>query len=89
MKLVDVHYQEDYGHEWYLNLFCTRKLNLFQFELGWSKYQCSPLILMNIFGESLFGFSISFYKVHLSFDVVAYHPRHLNEFRNYCGNQYT
>jgi hypothetical protein len=86
VKLIDVHYQEDYGHEWYLNLFCTRKFNLYQSEVRWSQYPCTPLILMNIFGESLFGFSISAYKLHLSFDLFAYYPRQLDEFRNYCGN---
>lgn len=83
MKLIDVFYQEDYGHEWYLNLFCSQKLNLLQFELGWAAYPCRPLILMNLFGESLFGFSVSAYKFHFTFDLLAYFPRNFHEWRNY------
>jgi hypothetical protein len=81
MKLFDYHHVYDYGHEWYLNVFCTRLFNLFQFNLDWSHYAARPLFLMNILGESLIGFSFSVYKLTISFDFLAYRQRELDWYR--------
>lgn len=81
MKLYDYHYHYDYGHEWYLNLLCTNVFNGFQFNLNWQYYPGRPIILVNILGESLFGFSISVYKLDVSFDFLAYRQRDLQWYR--------
>lgn len=81
MKLFDYHYQYDFGHEWYLNLICSNLFNLFQFNLNWSLYPGRTILLINIFGESLFGFSISIGKFDFSFDFLAYRERNLDLYR--------
>lgn len=81
MKLFDYFYTWDYGHEWYLNLFCTRLFNLFQFNVQWSFYPGRPIFLMNILGESLFGFTFTLYKFDFSFDFLAYRQRDLDWYR--------
>lgn len=81
MKLFDYFHQYDYGHEWYLNVFCTRLFNLFQFNLDWSDWGCRPIFLLNILGESLFGFNISVYRFSFSFDFLAYRQRELDWYR--------
>jgi hypothetical protein len=77
MKLFDYFYQYDFGHEWYLNVGCTKWFNLFQFECQWSLYYNRPILLFNILGESLVGFSITLGKFDFSFDFLAYRPRNL------------
>jgi hypothetical protein len=81
MKIFDYHYQWDFGHEWYLNLFCTNLFNLFQFNLNWSTYPGRLIFLLNIFGESFIGFSITIWKFDFSFDLLAYRQRDLNWYR--------
>ena len=81
MELFDWHYQYDFGHEWYLNVGCTKWFNLLQFNLNWQLYAGRPIILINVFGESLFGFSISLWKLDFSFDLLAYRPRSLDWYR--------
>jgi hypothetical protein len=83
MKLFDYFYCYDYGHEWYLNIFCTRLFNLFQFNMDWSEWWGRPMLLINVFGSSLFGFTLSVYKLTLSVDFLAYHQRDLNDYRMY------
>ena len=81
MKLVDYFHQYDYGHEWYLNVFCTRLFNLFQFNVDWSEWVGRPLLLINVLGESLCGFTLSLYKLTISFDFLAYRQRDLSWYR--------
>lgn len=81
MKLFDYHHVYDYGHEWYLNVGCTNLFNLFQFNLDWSYYCGRPILLVNILGESLFGFTVTIYKLTFSFDFLAYRQRDLNWYR--------
>lgn len=81
MKLFDYHYLYDYGHEWYLNVGSTKIFNLLQFSAGWQLYPGRPIILINILGESLLGFSISIYKLDFSFDFLAYRQRDLDWYR--------
>lgn len=77
MELFQWCHEYDYGHEWYLNVIYTKYVNLFQFNLNWNCYNNRPIILVNILGESLFGFSITFGKFDFSFDFLSYHPRDL------------
>jgi hypothetical protein len=81
MKWFDYFYQYDFGHEWYLNIFCTNLFNLLQFNMDWSLWPGRPLVLINIFGESLFGFTVTIYKVTFSFDFLAYRQRDLSWYR--------
>lgn len=81
MKLFDYHYVYDFGHEWYLNICCTNLFNLLQFNMDWSLWAGRPILLINFFGESLFGFSLSLYKFSFSFDFLAYRQRDLNWYR--------
>lgn len=83
MKLFDYYYCYDYGHEWYLNIFCTRLFNLFQFNMDWNHWGSRPRLFINVFGESLFGFSLTLYKFTFSFDFLAYYQRNLNDYRMY------
>ncbi len=81
MKLFDYFHQWDYGHEWYLNLFCTRLFNLFQFNVDWSEWYARPILLINILGESFFGFTLTIGTFTFSFDFLAYRQRDLDWYR--------
>lgn len=81
MKFFDYHHVYDFGHEWYLNIICTNLFNLLQFNMDWSNFLGRPILLINIFGESLFGFTVTVYKFTFSFDFLAYRQRDLNWYR--------
>jgi hypothetical protein len=49
--------------------------------MDWSEWVGRPMLLINIFGESLFGFTLSIYKFTFSFDFFAYRQRDLNWYR--------
>lgn len=77
MKLFEFCTVEDFGSEYYLNIGCTKWFNLLQFEFWLNLEPKRPILLVNILGESLFGFSISLWKFDFSFDFIAYRPRNL------------
>lgn len=82
MKLFDYFYQWDYGHEWYLNVFCIKWVNVFQISGQWMSYPGRPIFLMSILGESLIGFTFTLYKFDLTVDFLNYRPRNLQEYRD-------
>jgi hypothetical protein len=81
MKLLDYFHTYDYGHEWYLNILCTRWFNLLQFNVDWSEWVGRPLLLINFLGESFCGFTLSLYRLTISFDFFAYRQRDLTWYR--------
>jgi len=81
MKLFDYLHHYDYGHEWYLNIGCTKFVNLFQFNMDWSYYAGRPILLINVLGESFCGFTLTVGKFTFSVDFLAYYQRDLDWYR--------
>ncbi len=81
MKLLDYYYEYDYGHEWYLNVLTSRRLNLLQFSAGFQDYPGRAILLISFGGESLFGFSIHFWRFDFDFGFFVYRPRDLYEYQ--------
>ena len=81
MKLFDYLHEYDYGHEWYLNVGCTKFVNLFQFNMDWSEFAGRPILLINVLGESLCGFTLTVGKFTFSSDFLAYRQRDLGVYR--------
>lgn len=86
MKLFYYFYQEDFGREFYLNLFAFKKFNLFQIELMWD--DCPtwvPYLSLSFLGlyGSLVGITFGFGKFRFSFDFLAYQPKDLDYLRKY------
>jgi uncharacterized PurR-regulated membrane protein YhhQ (DUF165 family) len=49
--------------------------------LDWSEWAVRPILLINIFGESLFGFTLTIGIFTFSFDFLAYRQRDLDWYR--------
>jgi len=84
MKLFDYHYQEDFGEEYYLNVLCTKYLNLLQLELMWNAFPSWIPELTVSFGgtyKSLVCLYFCFGKFRFSVGVLCYGKKDLNYMR--------
>ena len=88
MRLFYYFYQEDFGHELYLNIFVFRRFNIFQLELMWDDFPTwIPYLTLSFLGHygSLIGVTFGFGKFRFSFDFLAYQPKDLNYLRKCYG----
>ena len=88
MRLFDYHYQEDFGHEYYLNVLCTKYLNLLQLELMWDAFPSWIPELTVTFGgtyKSIMCLYVGFGKFRFSVGFLCYGRKDLDWMRNGYG----
>jgi len=71
MKLIKFNHQEDYGHDWYVQLLLTKRWALFQGSVSWCEYPGWPFLQIQfgmnglisiLFQAYKFGFSIGLFE---------------------------
>jgi hypothetical protein len=86
MKLIDYAAFNDYGKEYYLNIFQIKRFCLLQFNFEINRHSGTSGLLVNIGHQSLFGFDLHIVKLSFSFDFIVWSCRDLDTYRNeeYC-----
>jgi hypothetical protein len=88
MRLFDYHHQTDFGEEFYLNVICTKYLNILQLELMWDDFPSwVPELSVSFAGtyKSLVLLYFGFGKFRFSVGFLCYGKKDLNWMRNGYG----
>ncbi len=67
MKLISFNHREDYGHEWYIQVFHTKRWALLQTSVSWNDYAGWPYIQIKSGTGTLL--SIMFWAYKFGFDI--------------------
>jgi hypothetical protein len=67
MKLISFKYREDYGHEWYVQVFHNKRWALLQASVSYNDYASWPYIQIKSGMGTLLSIMVCVYK--LGFDV--------------------
>jgi hypothetical protein len=71
MKLINFKYREDFGHEWYVQLFNIRPIkyqwSLLQFSVSWNDFPGFPYLQVTMGSNGLL--SILFWAYRFGFDI--------------------
>ena len=67
MKLISFKYREDYGHEWYVQVFHNKRWALLQASVSYNDYASWPYIQITSGMGTLLSIMVCVYK--LGFDV--------------------
>ena len=67
MKLISLKHRYDYGHDWYVQIFHTKKWALFQGSVSWNDYASWPYLQIKSGNGSTL--SIMFWAYRFGFDV--------------------
>ena len=67
MKLISFKHREDYGHEWYVQVFHTKRWALLQASVSWNDYAGWPYIQIKSGTGTLL--SIMFWVYRFGFDI--------------------
>ena len=85
MKIVDFAHQEDYGHEWYFQLFSAYPLfALLDVSIQWDMFPATeifPMLLISFGSRSLTGFSFRWKWFEIRCDFFTTAPRNLEYYR--------
>lgn len=82
MKLFDYAHYEDYGHEWYFQIFSQyRVFSLIDCVIQWDDFpapEMFPLLLISFGSYSLTGFSFRWKWFEIRCDFFTFAPRNLD-----------
>lgn len=85
MKLIDTAYYEDYGHEWYFQLFqCYPNFAIIDTCIQWDEYagaELFPMLLISFGNRTLTGFTFRWKWFQIRFDFLTTAPRNLENYR--------
>ena len=82
MKVIDWLVHEDYGKNFFLNIFQYKRLCVFQLMLDFPEFSGSSGIVVSLGHSSLFGISIHIPKFGFSFDILTWKARQLDYWRH-------
>ena len=70
MKLINFKHREDFGHEWYVQVFNVKGWSLLQASVSWNDF--GMLYLQITMGSNgLFGFMLCLGKFGIDFDILS------------------
>jgi len=83
MKLFNYYHCQDYGHEWYFQLFSNYpNFALIDGVIQWDEFPATepfPMLLMSLGGSmSLIGFSFRWKWFEIRCDFLTFRPRNYN-----------
>lgn len=81
-KLANFAKIEDFGVEYYLNLFQINNFCLFQFFVSLPTYSSCPGISIDAGYTCLLGLNVDLIKLHFSVDIATWQSRNLNYFNS-------
>ena len=85
MKLFDAAHYEDYGHEWYFQLFPWYPLfALLDVSIQWDDYPATelfPMLLISFGSRSVTGFTFRWKWLEIRCDFLTTAPRNLEYYR--------
>ena len=67
MKLISFKHQEDFGHDWYVQILHTKQWALFQASVSWNDYPSWPYLQIKSGSGSTL--SIMFWAYRFGFDA--------------------
>jgi hypothetical protein len=81
MKLISFKHREDYGHEWYVQVFHNKRWTLFQASVSWNDYPSWPFFQVRMGMGSLLSLMVCVYKLGFDVDVFSntWNFEYLNE----------
>lgn len=86
MKLFNYAYHNDFGHDWFLQIFkVSNKFCLVDASAQWDEFPVPdffPLLIFNLGSKSLFGFCFRWKWFELSVTFFAFMPRDLRWYKN-------
>lgn len=77
MRLFEYRYIEDFGHEWYLHLLTSKRLNVVQINVNWDDFPGTFGISVGVGTTCLFNLSLVIYRLRFYLDVLSYYPTDL------------
>lgn len=87
MKLLDYAEYDDFGKEWYVQIFSNHpKFALIDLCIQWDEFPSTeifPYLLISIGAHSLFGFSLRYKWCEIRADFIQFRPRNLAAYRLY------
>ena len=66
MKLIKFAHEEDFGHEWYVQVLFTKRWALFQGSVSWNDFPSWPYLQMKSGYGSLLSIMCNVYKFGIS-----------------------
>lgn len=70
MKLISFKHREDYGHEWYVQIFHNKYWALLQASVSWNDYAAWPYIQIKSGNGSLLNFMFWAYRFGLDIGII-------------------
>ena len=70
MKLIKLSRQNDWGHDWYLQVLLTKRWGLFQGRVSWCEYPGSPYLRIEIGRNGLVSIWFQVYKFGLNIGLL-------------------
>ena len=71
MKLINFKHREDFGHEWYVQVFNVKGWSLLQASVSWNDYGMFPYLQITMGSSGLFGFILCLGKFGIDFDILS------------------
>jgi len=71
MKLINLKYREDFGHEHYVQILNVKNWSLLQASVSWNDYPSWPYIQVTSGSNGLLGVLFWAYKFGLDIDILS------------------
>ena len=69
--LIKYNHREDFGHEWYVQLFNIKRWSLFQLSVSWNDYPSWPYLQLRTGSGDLLSIIFWIYKFGLDIDLIS------------------
>ena len=71
MKLISFKHREDYGHEYYAQIFHNKRWALLQASVSWNDFASFPFVQVKSGMGSLFNLMVCVYKLGFDVDIFS------------------
>lgn len=71
MKLLRLKYREDFGHDYYTQIFTGKRWTLIQTSVSWNDFPSWPYVQITMGSNGLFGIMFWVYKFGFDLDIMS------------------
>ena len=71
MNLIKFKHREDFGHEWYVQIFNIKRWSLLQASVSWNDFPSSPYLQITMGSNGLLGILFWAYKFGFDIDLLS------------------
>ena len=71
MKLINLKYREDFGHDYYVQILKVKNWSLLQVSISWNDFPGWPYVQIAFGSNGLFSILLWVYKFGLDIDILS------------------